>query len=149
MNDNLFLEFKDKPNVDELIKKIKTSRTVGEAVKICQKEYPTWIIGRLERFSPDYDILNRGHQEMCKKVGLEPKGIMIVEGIIVNNDQYKFINTMAELFTQVGTLVRTKTEYTCCSVCGLALPTQYTLNQLQSKYPNLPREFSQTCKKCI
>lgn len=78
-----------------------------------------WITYQLEGYAPQYSQLIDHWNIICKKIGIAPREILVVNKMHDDNDELnKHLNQVCELLTYNGYVVRRTTELVPCSICG-------------------------------
>ena len=139
-------KYNNPPNTEEIMSELKLCQTLGDVKTLVDKVFPEWFVTTMPRFSNDYPQFQNNWTLVCKKIGVTPTQVMIVEEVEQGPD-YTLIQNFAECFTRAGFAVRKKMEFIPCSECSSALPSALVYKQLEEKNKNLP-EWSQKCSKC-
>ena len=140
----------DPENIDEILEKIGTIRTMGEIFELIDKTFPSWVIHIVDNFSNDYPFLDQNWANICKELNVRKAKIIIVRQIslIKEESNNKLIKIFCELLTKAGFIVRDVNDLQLCSKCGNALPTQGMYNTLKTMKVTIPEEYISECSKC-
>ena len=140
--------FEDPKNFKEIEEQIFNLPNVGETFKLLESIYPNWIIGYLDDYSDDYEVLHNNWIEACSKTKASPTKIIIVEALFeLDYDKHKLIHRFAELFSMCGFLIRTKKQLVACKKCSKALLSKSYFNIANKRY-NFNFEWSDKCQNC-
>jgi hypothetical protein len=140
----------DPENIDEILEKIGTIRTMGEIFELIDKTFPSWVIHIVDNFSEDYLFLDQNWQNICKELNVRKAKIIIVRQIslISEESNTKLVKIFCELLTKAGFIVRDVNDLQLCLKCGNALPTEGMYNTLKKMNVSVPEEYISNCSKC-
>ena len=128
------------------INDLATLKNLKEVKDWTEKMYPQWLLGTAKRFSDDYPHLTCSWVEMCKTLKTKPAEIMLVSYLPHKDDpQRKILNTVCDIFSRCGFLLRREIEFKGCPVCSSLLPTQEAWQKLTVKPPF---KWSHYCRLC-
>lgn len=137
--------YKDPDNFKEIEEEIYNLPSVGDTFELINKIYPTWIIGYIDDYSKDYDILKKNWTESCTKTNATPTKIILVEAMFeLDYDSHKLIHRFCELLSMCGFLIRTKKQLIACKKCGNALLSEPYYNTA-NKIHNFDFKWSDKC----
>ena len=139
--------YSDPENLDEILECIKSLKTMGEISEYCIKIFPTWLIGKIKRFSSDYPHLTKNWKTICDSIGTFPKEIIIVDRVFFDSN-HKLIHTFSELFTRSGFVVRQNNDWFECKVCGDALPSKVAYDIFKKANIQVPDTWDTICTTC-
>ena len=138
----------DPKNVEEIIETIKNCPTVKHINDLIDKIVPGWILYYLVKYSDDYPHLEYNWKSSIEKYNLR-KGKIIVVDEIKKDDSHSLINLFCNIYTQIGFIVRDKTEIIPCKVCDKAIPCEKSYNKMKELNLNVPSEWNSKCVKCL
>lgn len=146
-------KYKDPSNIDELIVKIKSSQTIGDLKQVLESVFPDWILGTMPGYSSDYPHLTANWKNVCDRIKVAPKEIVIVALTFWvkaddNNNNHKFISIAAEILTMSGFIVRMNGELIPCDKCSRAIPAKVMYDLMKNKGLNVPANWSNRCTNC-
>ena len=117
--------------------------TIKDVFDLIQSKYPNWIVDLVDRYSEDYPHLQNNWKKLAEISKMKMNKIVIVENF-ENEDQLSF----AELLSQSGFVVRTKTEFIPCTVCHSAIPTKTIYNKMKENIKQIDFEWNNKCRNC-
>jgi hypothetical protein len=139
-------KYNNPTNTDEITEELRECKTLGEVKNLTERVFPEWFVTTISKFSVDYPQFQQNWEMVCKKIGVKPLEIMIVEDVEQGPD-YTLVQNFAECFTRAGFCVRKKMEFFPCEKCGCCLPSQIVHKQLVDKGFIIP-EWKITCQNC-
>ena len=148
-------EFIDPENKDELINKIKTLPSVQDVINFTNELFPSWIVLYASEYSEDYSYFNNNWrvmitllQQKLNNPNIKQEKIILVRDVGLEQNK-KVINTIAEILTCSGFIVRNYTDFRRCEFCEKILPTNEfydVIKKVNSK--NVPSTYLSHCKDC-
>lgn len=139
--------YQDPPNLPEIIERLKNCESITNVRDLIHEVYPSWLIAILNSYSEDYPHLTTNWLKVCKISNTKPVSIIIVDELIFD-DNHRLIKAFAECFTLTGFVVRRKSEFIECSVCGKAIPSEKMYNLFKENNISTPTYWSSTCLGC-
>jgi hypothetical protein len=137
----------DPENLEEILEHIKSLKTLGEISEYCIEIFPTWLVGKIPKFSSDYPHLTKNWKIVCDNIGTVPKEIILVDRVFFDNN-HKLIHTFSELYTRSGFVVRQNHDWFKCKVCGDALPSETVFDIFRNSKVNVPTTWDSVCTVC-
>jgi hypothetical protein len=141
-------KFRDTPERENIIDKLKTSASETTSEQIINVYYPDWLKLSTQKYSNDYPHLQKNWQVLCNQFHTTPKRIVLVEEIHFEND-HKILQQVCDFLTQTGYCVRRQEEFVFCSVCGGAIPCVEIYNLLKEKKFPVPQKWRDMCIDCF
>lgn len=138
----------DPKNVKEIIESIKNCPTIKDINDLISKIFPDWILYYLVKYSDDYPHLEYNWNSAVNTYNLK-KGKIIVVDEIKKDDSHSLVNLFCNIYTQVGFIVRDKTEIIPCEVCDKAIPAEELYNKMKKQNLNIPSKWNSKCIKCL
>ena len=123
---------------------IRNLPTMKDVFDLIMKKYPGWMIDVCDKYSSDYPHFTNNWLHLSLMTKNKPQKIILVKHF-ENDEQLSF----SELLYNAGFIVRTVQEFTPCSKCHCALPTQLTYEKIKD-IPNIttPSEWKNECYNC-
>lgn len=113
--------------------------------KFIDTHLPGWLIASTDAYSSDYPHLDSNWRFFCQSLNVEPQKIVVVDRIDFDD---LFLNTVCNLMTARGYVIRRKEEFTGCAVCRKAIPTREVWQLLQNKGFRVPDVWKSVCSAC-
>lgn len=136
----------DPPNWLEITDEMRAVKTLGDVKAIADRVFPGLIIGTFHDFSKDYSNLYNNWVTLCKKLQVQPVGIMLFKNW-EPDEKHKLVAHIAECFTKAGFFVRTDFDMQLCTKCSRVIPTEIYHNVMVTKGIQLP-PWSPKCTTC-
>ena len=142
-------KYRDREDTEQILESLKTAKNMADVHAIVADTYPSWILGFLKGFCPNYPHLTQNWERVCSEIGVPKAEVMIVEFVSADDD-HKLIRAFAECFTRAGFAVRSHADYVPCRSTGMAVPRERLWNvfrnmeELRDKVPSeyiYPPEF--------
>lgn len=141
-------KYKDPPNTDEIMEKMKSLPTIRELNDLIEEIFPDWFVAFMVKYSPDYPNLTTNWNKICDIAKTNPTHVMIVEEIL-NDENHLLINAFADCYTKAGFSLRRKREIIPCQKCNdIAVPSQYMWKVFQENHIPVPTVWSDKCAEC-
>jgi hypothetical protein len=126
---------------------LKNAKNSGEVLCIINETFPSWICFTAEKYSNDYEYLQKNWESICKKLSTTPKSIICVDEI-TRDERHSLLQIFCERLTIEGFVVRCKGELIRCSRCGNAIPGFKVYECMHSKSLPIPDKYSIYCSSC-
>ena len=141
--------YEDPSDIDNVIKKLMNTPTIGDIKLLCDEHLPGWIVDFMHGYSSDYPRLLENHKKISESLKVEKRGIIIVRHLEMS-PKHKLLNLVADVITRSGFLIRRSTELFACKKCNMAIPTKQLYDILVSVDKiGLPSKWSDTCSICM
>jgi hypothetical protein len=94
-----------------------------EVMKYLSELLPEWTEHVVEQYAPEYLELEKTWDEICKKVNTDKAKILIVRYLPMkmDNDNDRYIGTIADILVSKGYLLRRSSELIVCPNTGYAI----------------------------
>jgi hypothetical protein len=144
MADSLLNKYFDPPTTQDIIEEMTQAPTLGDVKQIVDREFPTWFIGILTEYCPDYPHLTMNWHRMTEI----PQAILMVEFLAFDYN-HLLLTAFVEIFTKAGFSVRVGAEFAPCPECHAGVPVQgvYDMMKVEGK-DGIPDSWSTRCKRC-
>ena len=146
--------YEDNENLETILEELKNCHMIEDIMKLVNNYYPTWIVYILDRFSDDYPHLTYNWEHVAKLNNVKKAKIIIVDELNFG-DNFKMLNTVCEILTKSGFLVRDKKDFIKCPVCDGVLVTNSIYHILYKINTNdgarkiqIPTSWSDKCTGC-
>ncbi len=128
----------EKMNTTITLESIHQLESTEEIIDNINTILPEWILDYANKFAQEYDKLNDNWDELCNKVKTEKRKILIVPYLPLENktDNDKYINSVANMLTSKGFLLRRSVEIFKCPRTNNALLTRQMYDYFK-KYNNI------------
>lgn len=140
-------DFSNPCNTDAILKELNEAKTEEDGEEIINAYFPGWIVDSLPDYSADYPHLRINWSAICDKLKVKKQKIILVEELKFDSN-HTTINTIAELLTRKGYVIRRVGEFGGCPICKHAIPCVEVWHLLKEKRLPVPAEWSGTCRKC-
>jgi hypothetical protein len=146
--------YEDNENLETILEELKNCQMVEDIMNLVNKYYPSWIVYVLDKFSDDYPHLTYNWEHIVKLNNVKKAKIIIVDELNFG-DNYKMMNTVCEILTKSGFLVRDKKDFIKCSVCNSVLVSSsiydilYKINTNdKARKIQIPETWNNKCSTC-
>lgn len=141
-------KYKDPPNIQEIMEKMKTLASMREINDLVETVFPDWVVTFMIGYSYDYPNLTTNWKKICDIAKTKPAQVMIVEEIVCD-ENHLLLNAFADCYTKAGFSVRRKREIIPCQKCNdIAVPSEAMWKVYQENYIPIPTVWSNKCAEC-
>ncbi len=144
-------QYKDFLNKDFVLTLLDKCKDKDEVKDLINDTFPGWLVSYGKFYSKDYVHLTANWKHICKRAGVEPQYIILVDQIPIFEKDTELLQHFCEKMTKMGYVVRRKEEFIFCKVCGAVVPSETTYDMMKlmmgSKIP-LPKTWSDKCSGC-
>lgn len=157
-------QYKDPENKQEILDRIKQSRTIGDVLNLANEVFPGWVVGISKSYCKDYPSLTNTWITTCKNANVPRAQIIIVKEMDTDyiadkvmsmkkfdtskTFEISLITYFCECFTVAGFSVKSIYEISMCPVCDCAVPTKEMWELLKKNNTVVPNEWSKKCVNC-
>lgn len=142
------MKFSDPVEMDEIVDQIKNAQTIGSIYEIANNVFPSWIIGFVPHYCPNYPHLEQNWHYICKQNGFRPSQIVIVN-YLSDDKHHKLMNMFLDIFYRAGFVVRLVDHYSICQGCNqFAIPTKFIYDMFVDRNISVPSRWTSICKEC-
>ena len=150
-------KYNDPDSRDSILTVLEKEHDHNEVQKLIRNVFPDWLSSFTDGYSKDYPHLTKNWHTICKRIGVTPKKIVLVRNIPIQDKDKILIQAICEKMTRSGYVVRRTVEFTYCSVCKQAIPTEGIYNKMRETFDKLqtvnrglvlPDVWSNKCVNC-
>ena len=140
--------YEDNENKDNIIQRLRCSPTVKELLDVVNEVYPNWIHNIQDNYCNDYQHLTSNWNLIASKNNTTPKKIVLVD-FVSFEENYTVIQTLCEIFTTIGFVIRSKNEFIQCFICNRVIPAKHMYDLMKtSNIQGIPVEWIKKCSTC-
>jgi hypothetical protein len=140
-------KYSDPKNSKDIMNKLKNTPTIGGVKTLIDETFPGWFVTTLDKYSDDYPHLTANWGKLTLIKNVKPTQIIIVDEMSFD-EQHSLLGIFADILSQTGFSVRSKTEYTQCDVCKAAIPVPIIHSVFKEKKFICPDKWSSKCRSC-
>ena len=140
--------YKDPQNIQEITKEILLSKNIQNIIDILNKTFPNFIIETLSDFSEDYPHFDLNWTAICFSLKVRKAFILLVDDF-EEDSEHILIKMFCEILTQAGFVVRKNKDFQPCLICKKVLPNKGMYEKMKDHKVAVPKEWNDTCKKCV
>lgn len=141
------MNYRDPKNRDDIISRFEKLSDKKEIQEFIEEIFPGWLQVAVDRYSYDYDYLQRNWRKICQMTNTTPKKIVLVSDIHFDED-HKLLQEFCEVMTKHGYCVRRAAEFKICEKCYSAIPDEDVWKLMRGNGMPVPRRWSNRCRDC-
>ena len=140
-------KYSDPHDLKDHLKKLYSLSSPDEIQTFIENIFPGWLLISTPEYSKDYSYLQDNWDTICKLNHIKPQKIVIVDFISFDDNNYSLLQSICEIMTKKGYVVRRKGEFTGCSICDKAIPTENVWRMMKNKNLPVPSVWSDKCSE--